>query len=280
MKPVAGYAVTVPDGIDRSGCPAPRHGEYWMAVNYGCVCFDTKVAYSAYRRAKHQGLRRVVDATAATRICQGLPHYGYTAEQIAGMSGVSERLVRELQAGGKETVLRSRDEMLRHAAARARIDVQPQSSAASCARRVARRHGWVPLAAWDDETIGDPNAVPDLGDGVSDEVDEVAVARAARGERVRLTAVEKAAALRLGVDRGDPLSRVSARLGINYADARRMVGVDMSPRREQQLRVEAELARVGDIHNDFTIGALLGVHHQTVTRARRRLARRQEQLAS
>lgn len=145
-------------------------------------------------------------------------------------------------------------------------------------RRMAAERGWVPPLAWDD--IDDPDGLPDLEGEPDGEVDEVAVARASRGERLALTPEEKAEALRLGVDRGEPLSRVSARLGVNYADARKMLGVDLSPRRAQQIRVEAELARVGDVHNDFTIAALTGVHHQTVTRARARLARRQNQLAS
>jgi hypothetical protein len=266
--------------IDRSACPASKHGKYWMAVNYGCTCFDTRVDYSAYRRAKHQGVRRVVEATAATRICQGLARHGYTAEQIVEMSGIGERLVRELQSGRKRTVLLSRDERLRKAVTRVRLDVPPQGFAATCARRNALRHGWAPLAAWDDETIDNPGAGPDLGAALDDAVDEVAVARAVKGERLRLTEAEEVEALRLGVHQGEPLSVVSNRLGINYAGARQMLAGELTPRRSQQLRVEAELARAGHVHNDSTIAALVGVHHQTVTRARRRIAKRQEQLAS
>lgn len=266
--------------IDRSGCPSPRHGEYWMAAKYGCTCFDTRVAYSAWRQAFRGGQRRIVDATAATRICQGLPHYGYTAERIVELSGVSERLVRELQTGRKTTLLRTRDKMLRAVASRARLDVHLHDYAGSCARRNARRRGWVPLAAWDDDTIGDPSVEPDLGALVDDAVDEVAVARAVRGERLRLNQAEEAAALRLGLAQGETLTSVSKRLGINYLGAQILLAGGSTPGRAKRARVEAEVLRVGGDLDDREIAAVLDVHPSTVASARLRLAQRQPQLVS
>lgn len=38
--------------------------------------------------------------------------------------------------------------------------------AASRARNYARRHGWVPPMAWDDDEIDDPDAVPDVGESI------------------------------------------------------------------------------------------------------------------
>lgn len=266
---------------DRSGCPATRHGVYWMWAK-GCVCFDTKVAYSRYRQDRKAGARRVVDATASTRICQGLAYHGYTAEQVADMSGVSIRVVYDLQSGRKPTILASRDRMLREAADRARLDQQRLGYAASRARQAARRAGWAPLAAWDDSTIDDPAAVPDLGVDVRDGVDEVAVARALEGERVRLTKAEQATALRVGLDQGRQLSAVAAVLHLNYTTARSLAGVE--PTREQRAaEIDAEVQRLTAAgHDTYTIAALTGVHRRTVGRALRRIDERQspQQVAS
>lgn len=121
---------------------------------------------------------------------------------------------------------------------------------------------------------------PDEPEPDSGLVDEVAVERALAGHHLELTDAELVAVLQAGVARGIPLSQLSNRLGINYFGARKLLGGELTPRRAQQQRVEAELARIGHLHNDTTIAALVGVHHQTVTRARRRLAERQQQLAS
>jgi hypothetical protein len=146
------------------------------------------------------------------------------------------------------------------------------------ARNLAVKHGWAPPLAWDD--IDDPAAEPDRGAVIDEAVDEVAVARAVRGERLRLNEAEEAEALRLGVERGEPLTRVSKRLGINYVGAQILVAGGSTPGRAKRTRVEAEVLRLGDTHSDRQLAALLGVHPPTVASARRRLAARQDQLAS
>jgi transcriptional regulator with XRE-family HTH domain len=251
-----------------------------MVHKDGCRCPDAVFAYFRYNKAKKRGERRVVDATAARRITQGLAFHGFHVDLIAEMAGVSARTVAGLQSGSKPTLWRSKDEALRQLARSIRLD-QPRSGwDANRARSAARRNGWVPLAAWDDETIGNPTVGPELGGRGEDIVDEVAVALAVKGERLRLTDSEQVEALRLGVRQGEPLSEVSSRLGINYSGARRLVAGGSTPRRSKQARVEAEVVRVGATHDDRAIAALVGVHFTTVARARQRLAERQQQLAS
>src|ERR1041384_6683172 len=109
--------------IDRSACPAPRHGKYWMRNNLGCVCFDARVDQAAYRAEQRRGEFRRVPSLAATRIVQGLARHGFGTAGIAAMSGLSERVVKALQAGRQPTVLRSSDEALRRVADRVRLDV-------------------------------------------------------------------------------------------------------------------------------------------------------------
>jgi hypothetical protein len=249
-----------------------------MAAKLGCRCFDTRIKLSAHRRAWRRGESGFVDATAARRITQGLACHGYTADQIAAMSGLSARTVYELQSGRKTVVQRRKEQVLRESADRVRLDEPRTGWDASRARSAARKNGWVPLAAWDDDTISDPAATPEVGPELA-VIDPIAVDRALAGGNVRLTKPERVVALNVGVERGQPLSQVAKTLGLNYYTAQQLAG-SPTPRKDQQARIEAEVIRLGDTHNDSTIGALIGVHHQTVSRARRRLAERQEQMAS
>lgn len=57
----------------------------------------------------------------------------------------------------------------------------PDTVSARRARDTATRHGWVPPAAWDDETIDDPAATPNLGGVGADIIDEVAIHRVIDG---------------------------------------------------------------------------------------------------
>lgn len=138
------------------------------------------------------------------------------------------------------------------------------------ARNYAQRKGWLPPLAWDD--LDDPDAVPSLGESRDDVVDEVAMERALSGEKVELSDAELVAVLQAGVARGEPLSKLADRLGINYFGAKKLVGGELTPRRVKQAAVEAELRKLGDGAPDWAIAALLGVHHSTVRRARERLA--------
>jgi hypothetical protein len=99
-------------------------------------------------------------------------------------------------------------------------------------RNAAARHGWLPPLAWED--IDDPDATPSLGDEGVDIVDEFAVDRALAGERVTLSDTELIAALQTGVARGESLSRLSLRLGINYAGAKTLLGGELTPNRAKR----------------------------------------------
>jgi len=135
----------------------------------------------------------------------------------------------------------------------------------------------VPPLAWDD--IDDPAAEPDFGSPVAQGVDEVAVARAARGERVRLTAAETTEVLQSQVARGESLTAVTKRLGINYDGAKTLLAGGLTPALAKQARIEAALVEDGE-RSDRQIAAELGVQPTTVANTRKRLAQQQYQLAS
>lgn len=208
--------------IDRSGCPAPVHGKYWMIAKYRCRCFDARVDQSNYRTARYRGTRRIIDATAARRITQGLACHGYTADEIAAESGVSVRTVYALQSGENTTITSRKDEALRDLAQRVKVDQPRTGYTASRAKSAARRNGWVPLTAWDDDTLDDPNAEPDLGDDGSTVVDPVVIERALGGERMKLTRLERHHAVHVGLARQLSRLEVSRRLRISWTELARL----------------------------------------------------------
>lgn len=81
--------------------------------------------------------------------------------------------------------------------------------AASRARGVAHRNGWVLPIEWDDDTIDDPTNGPATVDVQLDEVDEVAVERAVEGEPVGLNLAERREAARRLAAAGDGPHRIA-----------------------------------------------------------------------
>lgn len=80
-------------------------------------------------------------------------------------------------------------------------------------RQRAARFGYLPPLAWDDETIDNPAAQPNLGGGPS--VDDVAVERAASGEAVTLSTAEREEAVRRLNHRGLNDKQIATRLRIS-----------------------------------------------------------------
>lgn len=228
---------------------------------------ETAAAILAVQHAHPLPPAGMVSAVGACRRIRALTAIGWPLTEQARQLGMFLQQVCLIAAGKQSAVTNSTDAAVR--ALFERLWATPGPS--TRARNDAHRKGWVPPLAWDD--VDDPGAEPALGESRDDIVDEVAVERALAGHAVELTDAELVATLQAGVGRGEPLSKLADRFGVNYWGARRMVGGDLTPRRALQQRIEAELRRVGDKMPDSTIAALLGVHHQTVSRARARLAR-------
>jgi hypothetical protein len=114
----------------------------------------------------------LVDATAARRRLQGLIAMGWTKRALAARMGRLESNLARVLRHNKITARTDRDiAALADELTSCRSGLPPvpdestpraRSDAERC-RRLARRCGWPPLAAWDDETIGDPAATPAEG---------------------------------------------------------------------------------------------------------------------
>ncbi len=111
--------------------------------------------------------RFVIDATGTRRRLQALYWRGYSTEALCRATGIPDRNLRAITRGSATHITReTRDAAT--AAYRRLADTDPAeigvpADAAERALAFARRRGWAPAAAWDDDTIDDPNATPDLG---------------------------------------------------------------------------------------------------------------------
>lgn len=107
----------------------------------------------------------VAPALATTRRLRALAVRGWSLVELAERSGLERDLLSMLRLGKYAGVTRS-TEVAVEALYRDLWDAAPpqgtrqEKSAYSRTRGLAARHGWAPPMAWDDETIGDPDARP------------------------------------------------------------------------------------------------------------------------
>jgi transposase-like protein len=148
-----------------------------------------------------------IDATGTRRRLQALARIGHTYQAIAEELGVVRSCVQ--QWAGNRRVHRRTAAQVAELYDAWSMTVGPSSKS----RARAEAAGWPPPLAWDDESIDDPATQPDLGADRAVDVDEVAVQRARRGERVPLTRAEHRAAVAALTADGLTAAAVAERLG-------------------------------------------------------------------
>lgn len=150
----------------------------------------------------------LVDATGTSRRLRALVAIGYGQPGLAQRLGISVQSLSLILLGHQKSV----DARLRSAVADLFVDTWSHpinGPSGERSRTIARAHGWFGPLAWDD--IDDPASMPNVDGGhqeidAEDEedpdaekgepephLDEIAVERALRGERVRLTQHERMA---------------------------------------------------------------------------------------
>lgn len=198
-----------------------RHGTY-SAARYGCTCPEAIADRRRYNKLHHHGYNRprLIDATGTHRRIQALCVLGWSRQDIAEKLGIGERAVGYLLAEHTVTtrtaarVRRVYDELWLHTGPSERT------------RTHALRQGWVSPLAWDDDTIDDPRARPH-GYVAGAVVDEVAVARAVRGERAEgetLSRAERRAAILRCRELGLPAHEIARRVGVSTRTVERVSG--------------------------------------------------------
>lgn len=233
----------------------------------------TAAAILAVRPEGRQGRSGEVSAFGVTRRVRALVALGWSFAAQGRELGVPTQMVWEFAWEKQRFVTKHTRERVHSMFER--LSATPGGS--TRAVNDARRRGWLPPLAWDDlDAVG---AEPQFGGADSESVDEVAVERALAGEPIALTDAELMVALQAGVARQVPLSRLADQFGLSWSNAQTLLEGRLPRRRALQARVDAEVARIGHLHTTSSLASLLGVHFETVTRARARLAERGELVA-
>jgi len=159
----------------------------------------------------------------ARRRIQALMALGHRGVDIAEVAGMHPRQV-QLTAATRRWV--SPVTHARIVAAYEALSGRPGVSEKT--RQRARRAGWAPPLAWEFVDIDDPLVEPEEM-VPTDLVDDVAVERAANGDRsVRLNRPEREAAIRLLASRGVSPSRIGRVLGVQYQIVMRVLGREVT----------------------------------------------------
>lgn len=147
--------------IDRTGCGAKYHGNMTAYTRYSCRCVDARDDKRRYVKLGLAGVRapRLLDGTGTRRRMRALAVRGWTYGDLAARVGSTHRAVQKIGQGCHPRVRVVTAEAVKRVYAELCMTPGPSAGA----RRYAARQGWVSPLAWDDDTIDDPDATPELG---------------------------------------------------------------------------------------------------------------------
>lgn len=171
----------------------------------------------------------VVDATGTVRRLRALVALGWSMDKVLAGVPVHVEAGRRLIRHGNPRCTAVVARAARRVYDELSIRVPPSGSVAKRMRTLAAGRGWVPPLAWDDETIDDSAAKPRGAGRPRAVVDEAAVLRLMRGERVKSRPVDRREAMRRLLDEGLSTAEVAVRLRVTVdavgASLRRRRGV-------------------------------------------------------
>jgi hypothetical protein len=225
--------------INRRNTPPP-HGDRRRYTYWKCRCTPCREAARIYEK-RHREKRAVaeyVNPTGTVRRIQGLVAMGYTYPVIGEALGAKDSWVAQLaHRDWSKGIYRRTAESVRFASHKLLAKTPPTGRGAAYARTVARRHGWVPLAAWDN--IDDPACQPDLGetDAAGPHADEIAIELVMAGKApfsVLHTNAERAAAVAAMRAAGRTRTHISRTCGLSHERIRTL----------EQLAEQAQAGRV------------------------------------
>lgn len=203
-------------------CPHTRvqhqHGTRAAYVRDKCRCWPCCLAASNANATKDWSSGGYMPSIGLTRRLRAMAVAGWSCTEIIAEAGMHRRdhRVYRIRAGEYPNVLTDTHRTLVAACDRLWRRTPPNAALAARTRAAAERAGWVPMLAWDDDSIDDPAAEPQgvpTGGFVKATVDEVAVAAALSGRRLRLNYVELDEAIRQATARGWSAAKVAAVLG-------------------------------------------------------------------
>jgi transcriptional regulator with XRE-family HTH domain len=175
-----------------------------------------KQVYSR-RRYFNRGAVLTIDGTGTNRRLQALAALGWSQSELASRLGFTFQNVSRLATEARV----NRDTAAKVRALYDELSMTPGPSVR--AQREAQRKGWPVPLAWDDDKIDDPAARPSkMVAHRPAALDEIAVQRASRGERVRLSRAERAEVVRRLTAAGLSAADIADRLGIAQRSVSRL----------------------------------------------------------
>ncbi|WP_416477068.1 hypothetical protein [Streptomyces sp. LKA04] len=103
-----------------------------------------------------------IDATGPRRRLQALSALGYSGRHIADRIGTSEVRIHKIANGSQPTVRYGLVRRIKHLYDELSQTPAPAGRSRTRVIRHAHSNGWAPPVAWDDDTIDDPKAHPEL----------------------------------------------------------------------------------------------------------------------
>lgn len=172
-----------------------------------------------YRTRKYlAGGPMLIDSTGTRRRLQSLMRIGWPAHELGTRLGVSATAVRHWMDADRTV---RRETAAKVARLYDELWSTPGPSVKTRARALA--NNWPPPMAYDDDKIDDPAARPSkMVAHRPAALDEIAVQRAARGERVRLSRAERAEVVRRLTAAGLSAADIADRLGIAQRSVSRL----------------------------------------------------------
>lgn len=202
---LAGVGTTTVSNLlyGRKGCPPTRR----IRPHIGAALLAVQPEIGALSD------KSMIDGTGTRRRVQALVAAGWSIKDQADRLGRCQR--NHGHTFRQERVLVCTYRQIRRLYEELSPIPAPAGYAATRAKAMAARNGWLPPLAWDDD-IDDPSAQPYAATDADSFVDDVAVARALRGERIRLTRLERHHAVHRGVAAGMALQRIADALHLSY----------------------------------------------------------------
>lgn len=171
----------------------PRHGTY-AGYNAGCRNECCRRAARDYQRQRYfdyavLGLPpRCIDKTGSSRRVHALQALGWSAETLSSMLGYSRAYLNvAINRDSRRGIHQDTARRIADLYDRLSMTLPPETRCTGRQREIARRKGWLPPLAWDDDTIDDPEFTPSQHDtdvpSIHKKADPIVVERFLDGDR-------------------------------------------------------------------------------------------------
>lgn len=200
----------------------PRHGTYAGYIA-GCREECCRGAARRYQRQRYfdravLGLPpRFVNKVGSKRRVNALQALGWSAEDLSVRMGFSRAYLNvAINREGRDYILRATARRIADIYDELSMTFPPETPCTSRQRAAAKKKGWLPPLAWDDDRIDDPNYRPNLTETDHD-IDPVVIERILAGDRIPATVSEKFEVTRQWLAMGRSLGQLERQTGWNSA---------------------------------------------------------------